>query len=161
MKRLSLFSVVGTVICALALMGLAACNQPSDPVVPPLPTPDTALAAPAAGPAIRVGGDSDARGCKPSAGYTWSSARQECLRLFEVGVRLQAVGDLAAGDVAWIVFDQEGLQAEAFLPGMEAPLILQRQGEEGGHVWRAGAFKLFPWKGYVLEQEGNAIYAGG
>ncbi len=161
MKRLSLLSVARTAVCAFALLGLAACNQPSDPVVPPLPTPDTSLAAPAAGAAIRVGGDSDAKGCKASAGYTWSSARQECLRIFEAGVRLRAMGEPASGKIAWIVFDREGLQAEAFLPGMEPPLILRRQGEEGSHVWRAGAFTLYPWKGYVLEKEGNAIYAGG
>ena len=35
-----------------------------------------------------VGGDRDAHGCIGSAGYTYSAVRTECVRLWEVGVRL-------------------------------------------------------------------------
>ena len=37
-----------------------------------------------------VGGDSDAHGCKASAGYTWSVVKNECIRIFESGIRLDA-----------------------------------------------------------------------
>jgi len=30
-----------------------------------------------------VGNDSDAHGCKPSAGYSWCEAKQKCLRIWE------------------------------------------------------------------------------
>ena len=35
-----------------------------------------------------VGGDSDEHGCKGSAGYSWSIVKNECIRLFESGIRL-------------------------------------------------------------------------
>ena len=40
-----------------------------------------------------VGGDSDAHGCKASAGYTWSKTRATCVRVWEVGTRLNSFGN--------------------------------------------------------------------
>lgn len=148
------------------LLLLAACNKPSDPVVPPAPAPETS-AAPAAGapaPAAQaelVGGGQDAHGCKGSAGYSWSQVREKCLRIFEDGILLNPVGGNAEGSlVAYLLFDQAQARAEIFLPGGKGSLVLLRQGEEGSHSWEAGALKLLPWKGYVLQQDGQAIYAG-
>jgi hypothetical protein len=30
-----------------------------------------------------IGGDSDAHGCKASAGYTWCESKQKCIRMWE------------------------------------------------------------------------------
>ena len=40
-----------------------------------------------------VGGDKDKHGCLASAGYTWSEAQKDCIRLWEKGVRMNAVDD--------------------------------------------------------------------
>lgn len=149
------------------LLLLAACNKPSDPVVPPAPAPETTAAPAAVAPAPAVpvegmaGGDQDAHGCKASAGYSWSQVREKCLRIFEDGILLNPVGGNAEGSlVAYLLFDTAQARAEIFLPGGKGSLVLLRQGEEGSHSWEAGALKLLPWKGYVLQQDGQAIYAG-
>lgn len=143
---------------------LAACNKPSDPVLPPQPRPETAATTiiPRAEAAPVVGGDSDAHGCKASAGYTWSQVQEKCLRLFEAGKRLDfmAEGAQAEGPVAYVVFDKAEARAEVFLPGEKTSLILESRGAEGEQVWEAGEYRLLPWKGYVLQKDGQAIYAG-
>ena len=35
-----------------------------------------------------VGGDKDENGCIASAGYTWSVLKNDCIRVFEIGYRL-------------------------------------------------------------------------
>ncbi|MFZ4461246.1 MAG: hypothetical protein ACOYN2_01525 [Patescibacteria group bacterium] len=42
----------------------------------------------AASTASPVGGDVDAHGCKPSAGYSWNSQAQKCIRAWESSVRV-------------------------------------------------------------------------
>src|SRR6218665_380242 len=82
-----------------ALLMLTACNKPSDPALPadpampPHPVPETSAPTliPRAEAAPLVGADSDAHGCKASAGYTWSQVQEKCLRLFEAGTRLNAL----------------------------------------------------------------------
>lgn len=49
-------------------------------------TTDTTTVAQAA----MAGNDLDKHGCKGSAGYTWSVAKNECVQIFEAGVRLDA-----------------------------------------------------------------------
>ena len=39
----------------------------------------------------RVGGDRDKHGCIGSAGYQWSEVQQDCIRVFEKGIRMKAV----------------------------------------------------------------------
>lgn len=148
---------------AMAVL-LAACNKPSDPVIPPQPRPETSATTiiPRAEAAPRVGGDSDAHGCKASAGYTWSQVQEKCLRLFESGKRLDfmAAGAQAEGPAAYVVFDKAESRAEVFLPGEKTALILESRGVEGEQVWEAGEYRLLPWKGYVLQKNGQAIYGG-
>ena len=40
--------------------------------------------------AQQLGSDRDAHGCIPSAGYTWSEAQKDCIRLFEKGIRVES-----------------------------------------------------------------------
>lgn len=158
-----------------ALLLLAACNKPaepalpSDPALPPPPVPETSTPTllPRAEAASIVGADSDAHGCKASAGYTWSQVQAKCLRLFESGKRLNFMADgaqaesaQAEGLAAYVVFDKAESRAEVFLPGEKTPLLLESRGIEGAQVWEAGDYRLMPWKGYVLQKNGQAIYAG-
>ena len=50
-----------------------------------------------------VGSDKDEHGCIASAGYTWSEVQKDCIRLWEKGVRMNAVDD--AGKTLFLVQD--------------------------------------------------------
>ncbi|MBF7090307.1 hypothetical protein IUY40_01950 [Flavobacterium sp. ALJ2] len=105
-----------------------------------------------------VGGDSDAHGCKGSAGYTWSSVRKECIRIFE-GTKLEHAKDgKTYTTVAYVIFEKAGNKAELFLDTQDESIILERKGE--GEPWINGDLELIPWKGYVLKKAGEIIYTG-
>lgn len=104
-----------------------------------------------------VGGDSDAHGCKGSAGYTWSSVKNECVRLFEVGTQLAHAEDgKTYSTVAYVIFKEN--KAELFLDTQKDAIILERKSE--GDSWVKGDYELIPWKGYVLKKAGKIIYTG-
>jgi hypothetical protein len=106
---------------------------------------------------VVVGGDSDAHGCKASAGYTWSSLKKECVRLFEAGTKLAHAEDgKTYSTVAYVIFD--GNKAELFLDTQKEPIILERKTE--GDSWTKGDYQLIPWKGYVLKKADKIIYTG-
>lgn len=70
-------------------LGLSACaGSPAEPVPP----------APRAVP--MVGGDRDAQGCKPSAGYSWCARTARCERPWELAAR----ESLAAGPEAFAAY---------------------------------------------------------
>nr|WP_199001033.1 hypothetical protein [Flavobacterium sp. ASV13] len=104
-----------------------------------------------------VGGDSDAHGCKASAGYTWSALKKECVRLFEIGTKLSHAEDgKTYSTVAYVIF--EGNKAELFLDTQKEPILLERKSE--GDSWTKDDYQLIPWKGYVLKKAGEIIYTG-
>lgn len=103
-----------------------------------------------------VGGDSDAHGCKASAGYTWSTLKKECIRIFE-GTRLNHAEDgKTYTTAAYVIFD--GNKAELFLDTQKESIILERKSE--GDSWKKDDLELIPWKGYVLKKAGKIIYTG-
>lgn len=80
MKRLTLL--------ALALL-LTACSLSSSTTKEPTPPV--------------VGGDRDAHGCIPSAGYTWCEPKQKCLRVWE-----EACFSSAFEAIAWELAQRHG-----------------------------------------------------
>jgi hypothetical protein len=103
-----------------------------------------------------VGADSDAHGCKGSAGYTWSVLKKECIRVFE-GTRLNHAEDgKTYTTVAYVIF--EGNKAELFLDTQKESIILERKSE--GDFWTKDDYELIPWKGYVLKKAGKILYTG-
>lgn len=107
-------------------------------------------------PAVVVGGDSDVHGCKASAGYTWSTLKKECIRIFE-GTKLSHYDDGKTYTTAsYVIFD--GDKAELFLDTQKESIILERKSE--GDSWVNGDLQLIPWKGYVLKKAGKIIYTG-
>ena len=81
-----------------------------------------------------VGADRDEHGCIGSAGYTWSEVRKDCIRLFEVGIRTEAVD--GSGQVMYVVFSPDSLKAELFSSESEGSEVLERRTlPSGGHVW--------------------------
>lgn len=104
-----------------------------------------------------VGGDSDAHGCKGSAGYTWSIVKNECVRLFEAGTKLSHAEDgKTYTTVSYVIF--EGNKAELFLDTQKQSIILERKAE--GDSWIKDDLQLIPRKGYVLKKGEKIIYTG-
>lgn len=108
-----------------------------------------------------VGGDIDEHGCKASAGYTWSVLRNECVRIFEIGTRLDYYEQ--AGKVvttaAFVIFESNnGNTAELFLDTQKESIILVRKSE--GQPWVKDDWQLIPWKGYVLKKANEIKYIG-
>lgn len=108
--------------------------------------------------APRVGGDKDEHGCIGSAGYTWSVLKNECIRLFEAGIRLDPQAAIADKTVsAFIVFKSadEDAKAEVFLPGEHNARMFVKQAnnpEGSAGTWKSGDFTIKYWKGmYMLE----------
>ncbi|MBE8723831.1 hypothetical protein [Flavobacterium hungaricum] len=105
---------------------------------------------------VMTGGDSDAHGCKASAGYTWSILKKECIRVFE-GTQLSHADDGKKYTTAsYVIF--EGNKAELFLDTQKESIILERKSE--GDSWTNGDWQLIPWKGYVLKKGKDILYTG-
>lgn len=93
-----------------------------------------------------VGGDVDKHGCRPSAGYQWSSIKKECIRIFETGLRLNPKAkNLDQTVSAFVVFKSEVERdnVEIFVPNGKTSIILKKV---------KGA-KVDTWKniGYILK----------
>jgi hypothetical protein len=86
-----------------------------------------------------VGNDRDPHGCIPSAGYTWSEVRKDCIRVFNDGVRVKdAKCDKTLSTYA--VFSPDLSHAEIFAPYSDDHIILTRQGKSG--TWTNGKLIL-------------------
>ena len=126
-----------TLILMAASLLLAACSAPEQTL---------------------IGNDQDAHGCRASAGYQWSPLTNQCVRLFEQGIRLNPT-DAGQTSSAFVLFNADQSQAELTLPSGEQ-LRLVRQGEEGNWSWQGSGYTLFPWKGYVLKAGEQTLFHG-
>ena len=112
-----------------------------------------------------AGGDSDEHGCKASAGYTWSVVKNECIRIFSDGVRLDPQAAIADKTLsAFVVFksDTDDAQAELFIPRVEKSVLLTKEKKEGAGTWKNADYVLTQWKGmYSLEDsKKKLLYQG-
>ena len=82
-----------------------------------------------------LGGDRDEHGCIGSAGYVWSEVSQDCIRVFEKGIRTESVrGDNRS---VYIVFSPDSSQVELFFSDGQPNEILERRTlPSGGFAWR-------------------------
>ena len=82
-----------------------------------------------------VGSDKDEHGCSASAGYTWSEVQKDCIRLWEKGVRMNAVDD--AGKTLFLVFSPDSTQVELFFSeeGVSNEILDRRGLPAGGYAW--------------------------
>ena len=82
----------------------------------------------------KLGGDRDEHGCIGSAGYVWCEVQQDCIRLFEKGIRTEAVDGSTAS--AFIVFSSDSTRLELFFSDDQPNEILERRGlPSGGYAW--------------------------
>lgn len=108
-----------------------------------------------------LGGDRDGHGCIGSAGYVWSEVSQDCIRVFEKGIRTESVrGDNRS---AYIVFSPDSSQVELFFSDGQPNEILERRTlPSGGFAWNVEdddtknvRFINGLW---TIEQRGEVIY---
>jgi hypothetical protein len=116
-------------------------------------------------PAPMVGNDSDAHGCKGSAGYQWSVVRNECIRVFESGIRLEPkAAQLDKNLSAFVVFksDTDDSKAELFLSSSKTSIMLSKVGKNNAGTWKNKQYTLTQWKGmYSLENnKKKLLYQG-
>lgn len=110
---------------------------------------------------VVVGTDKDAHGCVGSAGYRWSKLREECVRVFEEGYRLNSIEELKGESIvksAFVLFEEDGDRAELFLPNEEEAVMLTREKE--GSPYKGGNWSLELNKKYSLKNSGQLLYAG-
>lgn len=111
-----------------------------------------------------IGVSNDSHGCNAAAGYTWSEVRQNCVRPFEDGVRLNSVTDTASTSSAFVVFSADSTKAEVFLPGNTTHPVLDRRElpKQGGYVWNQeddDTLNVRKLEGkWVIEKRGNLLY---
>ena len=104
-----------------------------------------------------VGGDTDKHGCKPSAGYTFSILKNDCVRLFEQPIQLQEVEPKQSySTYVAIIFSDDKRKAEVFIPTMESSIILIRKGRRLS--WKGSSFELSKAKDYILKKANKVIY---
>lgn len=111
-----------------------------------------------------VGDANDSHDCNAAAGYTWSAVRENCIRLFEDGIRMNSATDTTATSSAFIVFAADSLKAEVFLPADDIhPVLDRRTLPEGGYAWNQEDddtlnVRLADGR-WIIEQRGNLIYS--
>lgn len=111
----------------------------------------------------KLGVQKDEHGCNAAAGYTWSEIRQDCIRLFEEGTKLSAVGDENSTMAAYIVWAVDSAQVEVFLPENETHPLLKRaslsSGETAWNLEVADSYQVRQLDGkWVVEQAGEILY---
>lgn len=81
-----------------------------------------------------VGGERTAEGCIPSAGYQWSKAKEDCVRLWEVGVELVHQGSGDPNFSAWAITTED--KAEIIINHDGTHALLNRTGDrQYGYMW--------------------------
>lgn len=104
--------------------------------------------------------DKDENGCLASAGYTWSRLNKECIKLF-TGVQLNPISNPDNEDEtksAFIMFSEDGNQAELFMPNATETYILAKN--SNAQSWNFNDWKLLQKDGYQLKQGDKTLYVG-
>jgi hypothetical protein len=140
------------VISLLSVLLLANCGQKQ---MENTSVADTAATVEAP---VMAGNDLDKHGCKGSAGYTWSVVRNECVRIFEVGIRLDPQ-DTALDQTlsAFVIASADSAQVELYLPHSEGSLLLERSNDSEAGKWNKGNWLLTRNEGVYSLKEGKKL----
>ena len=114
-------------------------------------------------PVTKPGSDRDEKGCITSAGYRWSVVMNNCIRIFESGIKmLPKDPSLDQTTAAYIVFSKDRVRVEIFLPTQEKAVIIRRtEGTGEPTQWTSGPLDLSLTEGmYLLKDEGKILYQG-
>jgi hypothetical protein len=147
-----MYQMKKTVIALLSIISLANCGQKQTENTSVTDT--TAISeAP-----VMVGNDLDKHGCKGSAGYTWSVVRNECVRIFEVGIRLDPQdATLDQTLSAFAIASADSTQMELYVPKSDGSIVLKIAKENETGTWNDGNWLLTQRKGIYTLEEGKKI----
>jgi hypothetical protein len=104
--------------------------------------------------------DKDENGCLASAGYIWSKVNKECIKVF-TGIQLNPITNLENEDEtlgAYILFNEDGDQAELYLPNETSSIVLEQQIK--GKSWEYDGWQLIKGDGYTLKKADKIIFSG-
>lgn len=103
-----------------------------------------------------VGNDSDAHGCKASAGYLWSEVKKDCIRIFEVEhiILTPTANALNKEENLIVLFDEQKSKSEVFLPN-SLTILLSKTADK---TWTKDSFELTENKGFSLKINGKESY---
>lgn len=111
---------------------------------------------------VMVGGDRDKHGCIGSAGYTFSTIKNDCIRVFDQKTQLKEVNAKGSATFnAAVIFSADNKQAEVFIPRSKSSIVLNRtRGTKRSSVWKKGKYALYQ-KGdkYILKESDKPIFA--
>lgn len=105
----------------------------------------------------------DEHGCKTADGEIWSIVRNSCIRLTETGIKLDpGEATLDKTKPAYLVFTDDKVRVEIFLPTQKKPVIIRKSSGEGeSPKWANGPLTLSESGGiYTLDDEGKILYRG-
>ncbi|MBL4648934.1 MAG: hypothetical protein JKY03_04330 [Aureispira sp.] len=106
----------------------------------------------------RLGGDKDEHGCLVTAGATWSKLKQECIRVFSVGIRLNPIliKEETVVFSAFVVFNDDKSKLELYLRhrGVPGSTILPRL--KNGK-YKSGEYE-YDRNNSTLSIDGEAMY---
>lgn len=122
---------------------------------------EKSAAEPAASDAITVSdADRDKNGCVPSAGYHWSSLRNDCIRPVEEGFRLNSVEKIEDdSDIKsiFVLLSEDKEKAELFFPNATDSTILELKSE---NIYEGNGWMLHSDKGFSLKKGSKLLYVG-
>jgi hypothetical protein len=72
---------------------------------------------------VLTGNDADSKGCKGSAGYSWSALRKECIRPWENGIAFLKTKE-GQTTAAYLILSVDKRNAELFCSESEIPSLL-------------------------------------
>ena len=103
-------------------------------------------------PVVASGSDADGKGCRKSAGYTWSAIRNECIRPWETGIPLLKKKE-GLTSAAYLLLSDDGKTAELFCAELKAPALMTLPGKTSN----IGASCLYEDRNscWTLMKEGN------
>lgn len=99
-----------------------------------------------------VGNDRDEHGCKGSAGYTWSYALHDCVRLWEVGRQFDS-----GPDKLCLIFSADSTFAEIFTQDEES-IICKRVKGSDKWIRRKGNEQVSIKNGIICVEVDNYSY---
>jgi hypothetical protein len=86
---------------------------------------------------LLTGNDRDVHGCIPSAGYSWSEVKKDCIQVFNDGTMVNDP-KCPEGEATYAVFSQDSARAEIFTCYTKTNEILTRQ----GNTWKGHTMTL-------------------
>jgi hypothetical protein len=108
-----------------------------------------------------VGGGTDSHGCNPSAGYTFSVIKNDCIRTFEQKIQLDEVDTKKSyQSSAALIFSDNKKQVEVFMPSITGSVVLSKKLKTKFPTWQKGNIILTKRSKYYLKQANRVIFVG-